>query len=167
VVSSIENLLRRLIGEDIRLETVFGAEEVIVRADRTQLDAVRPALREGHVLHEHAFEHATRDHADGADERVEHTRRGHGSRQRPKHDARRDARRDTLVFHLGSRWQLRCLDDLAIAEAEQGALWRRDGPPQAGEERMAKIPKGARPDVEMLVADSQPVEFGEALAVIA
>ena len=40
VVERMDTLLRRLIGEDIRLETVFGAEEVIVRADRTQLEQV-------------------------------------------------------------------------------------------------------------------------------
>jgi PAS domain S-box-containing protein len=40
VVERMDTLLRRLIGEDIRLETVFGAREVIVRADRTQLEQV-------------------------------------------------------------------------------------------------------------------------------
>ena len=33
-------LLRRLIGEDIRLDTIFGAEPVVVRADPTQLEQV-------------------------------------------------------------------------------------------------------------------------------
>jgi len=40
VVERMDTLLHRLIGEDIRLETVFGSEEVIVRADRTQLELV-------------------------------------------------------------------------------------------------------------------------------
>jgi PAS domain S-box-containing protein len=40
VVDRMDTLLRRLIGEDIRLETVFGFEPVIVRADPTQLEQV-------------------------------------------------------------------------------------------------------------------------------
>jgi len=40
VVERMDTLLRRLIGEDIRFETVFGTEEVIVRADRSQLEQV-------------------------------------------------------------------------------------------------------------------------------
>jgi PAS domain S-box-containing protein len=40
VVTRMDSLLRRLIGEDIKLETIFGAEEVVVRADRTQLEQV-------------------------------------------------------------------------------------------------------------------------------
>jgi PAS domain S-box-containing protein len=40
VVERMDTLLHRLIGEDIRLETVFGAGDVIVRADRTQLEQV-------------------------------------------------------------------------------------------------------------------------------
>ena len=40
VVERMDSLLRRLIGEDIRLETVFGSEPVIVRADATQLEQV-------------------------------------------------------------------------------------------------------------------------------
>jgi len=40
VVERMDTLLRRLIGEHIRLETVFGAEAVIVNADRTQLEQV-------------------------------------------------------------------------------------------------------------------------------
>jgi PAS domain S-box-containing protein len=40
VVERMDTLLHRLIGEDIRLETVFGSEDVIVRADRTQLELV-------------------------------------------------------------------------------------------------------------------------------
>ena len=40
VVERMDALLRRLIGEDIRLETIFGAEEIIVRADKTQLEQV-------------------------------------------------------------------------------------------------------------------------------
>jgi signal transduction histidine kinase len=40
VVERMDSLLRRLIGEDIRLETVFGAEPVVVRADPTQLEQV-------------------------------------------------------------------------------------------------------------------------------
>jgi signal transduction histidine kinase len=40
VVSRMETLLRPLIGESIELETAFGAEPVIVRADQTQLERV-------------------------------------------------------------------------------------------------------------------------------
>ncbi len=40
VVERMDTLLHRLIGEDIRLETVFGSEAVVVRADRTQLEQV-------------------------------------------------------------------------------------------------------------------------------
>ena len=40
VVQRMDALLRRLIGEDIRLETIFGSEEIIVRADKTQLEQV-------------------------------------------------------------------------------------------------------------------------------
>ena len=36
----MDSLLRRLIGEDIRLDTIFGAEPVVVRADATQLEQV-------------------------------------------------------------------------------------------------------------------------------
>jgi PAS domain S-box-containing protein len=40
VVERMDALLRRLIGEDIRLETIFGSDEIIVRADKTQLEQV-------------------------------------------------------------------------------------------------------------------------------
>jgi PAS domain S-box-containing protein len=40
VVVRMDSLLRRLIGEDIKLDTIFGAEEVVVRADTTQLEQV-------------------------------------------------------------------------------------------------------------------------------
>jgi two-component system cell cycle sensor histidine kinase/response regulator CckA len=40
VVARMDSLLRRLIGEDVRLETVFGTEPVVVRADPTQLEQV-------------------------------------------------------------------------------------------------------------------------------
>ncbi|HXK13680.1 MAG TPA: ATP-binding protein [Gaiellaceae bacterium] len=40
VVKKMDTLLKRLIGEDVRLETVFGAAPVIVRADQTQLEQV-------------------------------------------------------------------------------------------------------------------------------
>jgi PAS domain S-box-containing protein len=40
VVSRLEALLRSVIGEDVRLETLFGAEPVVVRADGTQLEQV-------------------------------------------------------------------------------------------------------------------------------
>jgi PAS domain S-box-containing protein len=58
VVLRSENLLRRLIGEDIRLDTVVADRPVIVRADPTQLDQVvinlavnaREAMPEGGTL---------------------------------------------------------------------------------------------------------------------
>ena len=40
IVERMDTLLRRLIGEDLRLEKLFGAEPVVVRADRTQLEQV-------------------------------------------------------------------------------------------------------------------------------
>ncbi len=40
VLERMDTLLRRLIGEDIRLETKFSADEIIVRADKTQLEQV-------------------------------------------------------------------------------------------------------------------------------
>jgi PAS domain S-box-containing protein len=40
VVIKMDELLRRLIGEDIRYETIFGSEDVVVRADRSQLEQV-------------------------------------------------------------------------------------------------------------------------------
>jgi PAS domain S-box-containing protein len=40
VVVRMDTLLRRLIGENIELDTIFGAEEVVVRADPTQLEQV-------------------------------------------------------------------------------------------------------------------------------
>jgi PAS domain S-box-containing protein len=40
VVMRMDSLLRRLIGEDIQLDTIFGAEPVVVRADQTQLEQV-------------------------------------------------------------------------------------------------------------------------------
>jgi len=40
VVERMDTLLRRLIGEDVRLQTMFGSEPVIVRADGTQLEQV-------------------------------------------------------------------------------------------------------------------------------
>jgi PAS domain S-box-containing protein len=40
VVERMDALLRRLLGEDIRLETSFGADEIVVRADKTQLEQV-------------------------------------------------------------------------------------------------------------------------------
>jgi PAS domain S-box-containing protein len=40
VVERMDSLLRRLIGEDVRLQTLFGSEPVLVRADRTQLEQV-------------------------------------------------------------------------------------------------------------------------------
>jgi PAS domain S-box-containing protein len=40
VVERMDTLLRRLIGEDVRLATVTGTERVVVRADRTQLEQV-------------------------------------------------------------------------------------------------------------------------------
>jgi PAS domain S-box-containing protein len=58
VVERMDTLLHRLIGEDILLETIFGSEEVIVGADRTQLEQVvmnlavnaRDAMRGGGTL---------------------------------------------------------------------------------------------------------------------
>ena len=40
VVAGLDALLRRVIGEDVRLETLFGSEPVVVRADGTQLEQV-------------------------------------------------------------------------------------------------------------------------------
>ena len=40
VVGKMDTLLRRLIGDDVRLETLIGSEPVIVRADQTQLEQV-------------------------------------------------------------------------------------------------------------------------------
>jgi signal transduction histidine kinase len=40
VVLRMDSLLRRLIGEDVRLRTVLGTEPVLVRADKTQLEQV-------------------------------------------------------------------------------------------------------------------------------
>ena len=40
VVKKMDTLLKRLIGEDVRLQTLFGATPVIVRADQTQLEQV-------------------------------------------------------------------------------------------------------------------------------
>jgi PAS domain S-box-containing protein len=40
VVQRMDTLLSQLIGEDIRLETVFGSDDLIVRADRSQLEQV-------------------------------------------------------------------------------------------------------------------------------
>jgi PAS domain S-box-containing protein len=58
VVKKMDTLLKRLIGEDVRLETMIGAEPVIVRADQTQLEQVvmnlavnaRDAMPEGGTL---------------------------------------------------------------------------------------------------------------------
>jgi PAS domain S-box-containing protein len=58
VVERMNSLLHRLIGEDILLETLFGADEVIVGADRSQLEQVvmnlavnaRDAMRGGGTL---------------------------------------------------------------------------------------------------------------------
>src|SRR3954466_2070860 len=36
----MDMLLRRLIGGDVRLQTLFGSEPIVVRADRTQLEQV-------------------------------------------------------------------------------------------------------------------------------
>jgi PAS domain S-box-containing protein len=40
VVTRMETLLRRLIGDDVQLHTLFGADPVVVRADKTQLEQV-------------------------------------------------------------------------------------------------------------------------------
>ncbi len=40
VVKKMDTLLKRLIGEDVRLQTLFGEAPVIVRADQTQLEQV-------------------------------------------------------------------------------------------------------------------------------
>jgi PAS domain S-box-containing protein len=40
VVERMDTLLRRLIGDDVHLQTLFGADPVIVRADKTQLEQV-------------------------------------------------------------------------------------------------------------------------------
>jgi PAS domain S-box-containing protein len=40
VVAGMDDLLRRLLGEDIRFETIFGSEDLVVRADRGQLEQV-------------------------------------------------------------------------------------------------------------------------------
>jgi PAS domain S-box-containing protein len=40
VVTKMDTLLKRLIGEDVQLQTLIGGEPVIVRADRTQLEQV-------------------------------------------------------------------------------------------------------------------------------
>jgi two-component system, cell cycle sensor histidine kinase and response regulator CckA len=40
VVERMDTLLKHLIGEDVRLQTLFGADPVIVRADQTQLEQV-------------------------------------------------------------------------------------------------------------------------------
>jgi len=69
VVQEMDTLLKRLLGEDVRLLTLRGAEPVIVRADKTQLEQVVMNL---------AVNRARRDarrrdaHGDGSD------RRGYG-----------------------------------------------------------------------------------------
>jgi PAS domain S-box-containing protein len=40
VVTKMDTLLKRLIGEDVRLRTLMGEEPVLVRADKTQLEQV-------------------------------------------------------------------------------------------------------------------------------
>jgi PAS domain S-box-containing protein len=58
VVNKMDTLLKHLIGEDVRLQTIAGAEPVIVRADQTQLEQVvmnlavnaRDAMPEGGTL---------------------------------------------------------------------------------------------------------------------
>ncbi|MDX6451569.1 MAG: two-component system, cell cycle sensor histidine kinase and response regulator CckA [Gaiellaceae bacterium] len=40
VVERMDTLLKRLLGEDVRLRTLFGSTPVIVRADKTQLEQV-------------------------------------------------------------------------------------------------------------------------------
>jgi signal transduction histidine kinase len=40
VVERMDTLLKRLLGEGVRLQTFFGSESVIVRADKTQLEQV-------------------------------------------------------------------------------------------------------------------------------
>jgi PAS domain S-box-containing protein len=40
VVEKMDTLLRRLLGDDVRLQTMIGPEPVIVRADQTQLERV-------------------------------------------------------------------------------------------------------------------------------
>jgi PAS domain S-box-containing protein len=58
VVTKMDTLLKRLIGEDVRLQTIIGTEPVIVRADQTQLEQVvmnlavnaRDAMPEGGTL---------------------------------------------------------------------------------------------------------------------